>query len=122
MKRDLHTAKVSLTTNGYRCIDSCSLKEKSYYWCWSYHHNMGGQYSYCSPNSSISSYQKPCQDKCSRREKGYFWCNTVDGWDYCSPEYGIDKGVMSYWGNSAHVIMPSIISTLLYLILPVIGI
>merc|ERR1712133_70015 len=70
------------TKIGQACIDSCSSKDESYFWCWTNNHEVG---------TGI----------CDRHGTDYFWCakslrwvedenndysSDDDWWEYCSPD------------------------------------
>merc|ERR1712126_473051 len=79
------------TMIGQACIDSCSSKDESYFWCWTNNHEVGtgsDWWNYC----GVEGHTKkgvPCVGVCARQGENYWWCRTdkVDSgaWDYCSP-------------------------------------
>jgi len=81
------------TKFGMECVDSCSAKNESYFWCWTNAQNDVSDYwEKCGTSKGEQSYTVrgvPCQSICERKAEEYWWCRDNDqdpsSWDYCSP-------------------------------------
>jgi len=94
------------TKIGQACIDSCSSKDESYFWCWTNNHEVGtgsDWWNYC----GVEGHTKkgvPCVGVCARQGENYWWCRTdkVDSgaWDYCSPPGQVTLVQYTRYGHS----------------------
>merc|ERR1711971_986936 len=85
------------TKYGLECVDSCTAKNESYFWCWTNAQNVVADYwEKCGTSKGDQSYTVkgvPCQSGCEMKRKSlteyYWWCSDNDqdpsSWDYCSP-------------------------------------
>jgi len=83
--------------HGLECVDSCTAKNESYFWCWTNAQNVVSDYwEKCGTSKGDQSFTVkgvPCQSGCEMKTKtvteDYWWCRDDDqdpsSWDYCSP-------------------------------------
>ncbi|XP_039607903.1 uncharacterized protein LOC120527975 [Polypterus senegalus] len=85
-----------LDYQGRKCKQDtpCNQYGYGYYWCYVVGSLTG--WGYCGLVKTYlehltATYHIPCKDQCDQREStSYYWCETWKGWDYCSPEQGLD--------------------------------
>ena len=91
---DYCSPRPNFDINNRPCLNNCGKKNKtSYNWCDVTVRN-NKSWNYCGTHRDnfnlVASNGYFCTDECAKRGKPYYWCNTESGWQYCSPNEGID--------------------------------